>query len=250
LDGLVLDVKTGSGASLKTLEAARFLARLMVETGEAAGTRTTALLTDMSQPLGRFAGNSVEVLEAVALLRGERHRLNDDLRELSLTLAGWMLSLGGVAATPEQGRTRAEALLEDGSALKRFEEMVALQGGDLAALQHAPAHAREVRAARSGYLFTMDTAAIGWAVQRLGAGRQQAGAAVSAHAGIEFHAKAGAEVRQGELLCTLFADDAERFTEPERMVLKAIEITDAPPRAIPLVHEVLTRDTLGQSPSI
>jgi pyrimidine-nucleoside phosphorylase len=250
LDALVLDVKTGSGASLKNLEAARFLARLMVETGEAAGTRTTALLTDMSQPLGRFAGNSVEVLEALALLRGDRHGLSEDLRELSLTLAGWMLSLGGVAATPQQGRTRAEALLTDGSAVKRFEEMVALQGGDLAALQHAPAHAREVRAARSGYLFTMDTAAIGWAVQRLGAGRQQAGAAVSAHAGMEFHAKPGAEVRQGELLCTMFADDAARLTEPERMVLDAIEITDAPPRAIPLVHEVLTRDTLGQSPSI
>jgi pyrimidine-nucleoside phosphorylase len=250
LDALVLDVKTGSGAMLKDMAVARFLARLMVETGEAAGTRTVALLTDMSQPLGRFAGNSVEVLEAVALLRGERHKLNEDLRELSLTLAGWMLSLGGAAATPEQGRARAEALLADGSALKRFEEMVALQGGDLAVLKHAPAHAREVRAARSGYLFTMDTAAIGWAVQRLGAGRQQAGDAVSGHAGMEFHAKAGAEVRAGDLLCTLFADDDSRFTEPERMVLEAIEITDAPPRAVPLVHEVLTRDTLGESPSL
>ena len=249
LDALVLDVKTGSGAMLKDMAVARFLARLMVETGEAAGTRTAALLTDMSQPLGRFAGNSVEVLEALSLLRGERHRLNEDLRDLSLTLAGWMLSLGGAASTPEQGRTRAETLLTDGSALKRFEQMIALQGGDLAALKHAPAHRREARASRSGYLFTMDTAAIGWAVQRLGAGRVQAGDAVSAHAGIEFHAKTGAEVRAGDLLCMLFADDAARFTEPERMVQEAIEITDAPPRAIPLVHEVLTRDTLGQSPS-
>jgi pyrimidine-nucleoside phosphorylase len=250
LDGLVLDVKTGSGASLKDLAAARFLARLMVETGEGAGTPTTALLTDMSQPLGRFAGNSVEILESVALLRGERHPLSADLRELSLTLAGWMLALGGVSATPEQGRDRAQALVTDGSALRHFERMIALQGGDLPALKHAPAHRRELRASRSGYLFAMDTTAIGWAVQRLGAGRDRAGGAVSAHAGIELHAKTGSEVRTGDLLCTLFTDDTARFTQPQKLVLDAIQIADAPPRPTPLVHEVLTRDTLSQASSV
>lgn len=250
LDALVLDVKTGSGAFLPDPAVSRFLAGLMVETGEAAGTRTAALLTDMSQPLGRFTGNSVAILESLALLRGERHELSEELRELSLLLAGWMLYLTGISKTPQDGRKCAEALLVDGSALRHFEQMVALQGGDLTALAHTPAHRREVRASRSGYLFSMDTAVIGWAVQRLGGGRTRPDEPVSAHAGIEMHAKLGAQLRAGDLLCTLFADDAQRFTASESMIAEAIVIADAPPRPTPLVHEVLTRDTLAQTSSI
>ena len=250
LDALVLDVKTGSGAFLPDLAVSRYLARLMVETGEAAGTRTAALLTDMSQPLGRFAGNAVEILGALALLRGERHPDSNDLRELSLVLAGWMLSLTGVTKTPHEGRARAEALLIDGSAMRRFEQMVALQGGDLAALEHAPPYRHEVRAARSGFLFSMNATAIGWAVQRLGAGRARQGDPVSAHAGIEMHVKVGTELRAGDLLCTLFADDPDHFVQPERLFSEAIVIADAPPRRQPLVLEALTRDTLAQTSDI
>jgi pyrimidine-nucleoside phosphorylase len=250
LDALVLDVKTGSGASFTNPAASRFLASLMVEIGEAAGTRTAAVLTDMSQPLGRFVGNSVEVLEALALLGGERHQDSDDLRELSLILAGWMLYLTGVSSTPQEGRTRSEGLLTSGSALRHFERMVALQGGDLSAMRHTPAHRREVRATRSGFLFSMDTTMIGWAVQRLGTGRGKQGDPVSAHAGIELHAKLGAEVRAGDLLCTLFADDPQLFLRPERLLAEAIVIADAPPRRTPLVQEVLTRDTLSQNLSV
>jgi len=247
LDALVLDVKTGSGAFLPDPAVSRFLARLMVEIGEASGTRTAAVLTDMSQPLGRFSGNSVEILEALALLRGERNVNSDDLRELSLLLAGWMLFLTGVSNTAQEGRARAESLLADGSALRRFEQMVALQGGDLAALAHKPAQQRVLRASRSGFVFSMDTTSIGWAVQGLGAGRTQLGDPVSAHAGIELHAKLGAQIRAGDPLCTLFADDAQHFPVPESMIADAILIADAPPRPTPLVHEVLTRDTLAQT---
>jgi pyrimidine-nucleoside phosphorylase len=250
LDALVLDVKTGSGAFLPDPAVSRFLARLMVEIGEASGTRTAAVLTDMSQPLGRFSGNSVEILEALALLRGERDKNSEDLRELSLLLAGWMLFLTGISNTAQEGRARAEGLLTDGSALRRFQEMVALQGGDLAALTHKPAQQRELRASRSGFVFSMDTTAIGWAVQGLGAGRTQLGDPVSAHAGIELHAKLGAQIRAGDPLCTLFADDAQRFPVPEGMIADAIVIADAPPRPTPLVHEVLTRDSLAQTPSV
>ena len=250
LDALVLDVKTGSGAFLPDPAVSRFLARLMVEIGEASGTRTAAVLTDMSQPLGRFAGNSVEILEALALLRGERHKNSEDLRELSLILAGWMLALAGVSNTAQEGRARAESLLEDGSALRRFEAMVALQGGDLAALVHKPAHQSMVRASRSGFLFSMDTTAIGWMVQHLGAGRTQVGDPVSAHAGIELHAKLGGQIRAGDPLCTLFAEEADRFPLPERLIGDAIVIADAPPRPAPLVHEVLTRDTLSQTSAL
>jgi pyrimidine-nucleoside phosphorylase len=249
LDALVLDVKTGSGAFLPDPAVSRFLARIMVEIGEASGTRTAAVLTDMSQPLGRFSGNSVEILEALALLRGDRNANSDDLRELSLVLAGWMLFLAGVSNTAPEGRARAESLLADGSALHRFEQMVALQGGDLAALTHKPAQQRVLRASRSGFVFSMDTTSIGWAVQGLGAGRTQLGDPVSAHAGLELHAKLGAQIRAGDPLCTLFADDAEHFTVPKGMIADAIVIADAPPRPTPLVHEVLTRDTLAQTPS-
>jgi pyrimidine-nucleoside phosphorylase len=247
LDALVLDVKTGSGAFLPDPAVSRFLARLMVEIGEASGTRTAAVLTDMSQPLGRFAGNSVEILEALALLRGERNVNSDDLRELSLIIAGWMLFLTGVSNTAEEGRARAESLLTDGSALRHFEQMVALQDGDLAALTHRPAQQRVLRASRSGFLLSMDTTAIGWVVQGLGAGRTRPGDPVSAHAGIELHAKLGAQIRADDPLCTLFADDPSRFEVPERILADAIVIADAPPRSTPLVHEVLTRDTLTQT---
>jgi pyrimidine-nucleoside phosphorylase len=247
LDALVLDVKTGSGAFLPDPAVSRFLARLMVEIGEASGTRTAAVLTDMSQPLGRFAGNSIEILEALALLRGERDANHDDLRELSLTIAGWMLFLTGASNSAQQGRVRAESLLMDGSALRHFEQMVALQGGDLAALAHEPQQQRVLRASRSGFLFSMDTTAIGWVVQGLGAGRTQPGEPVSAHAGIELHAKLGAQIRAGDPLFTLFADDPSRFEVPERILADAVVIADAPPRPILLVHEVLTRDTLAQT---
>ena len=250
LDALVLDVKTGSGAFLPDPAVSRFLARLMVDIGEASGTRTAAVLTDMSQPLGRFAGNSVEILEALALLRGERDANSNDLRELSLIIAGWMLFLTGASKTAEEGRARAESLLADGSALRHFEQMVALQGGDLAALAHKPAQRRVLRAARSGFLFSMDTTAIGWVVQGLGAGRTQPGEPVSADAGIELHAKLGAQVREGDPLCTLFADNAERLPMLEGLLADAIHIADAPPRPTPLVHEVLTRDTLAQTSSV
>ena len=249
LDALVLDVKTGSGAFLPDPAVSRFLARLMVEIGEASGTRTAAVLTDMSQPLGRFAGNSVEILESLALLRGERNANNEDLRELSLLIAGWMLFLTGVSDSAQKGRVRAESLLMDGSALRHFEQMVALQGGDLAALAHKPTQQRVLRASRSGFLFSMDTTAIGWVVQGLGAGRTHIGDPVSAHAGIELHAKLGAQIRAGDPLCTLFAEDPGRFEVPERILADAVVIADAPPRPIPLVHEVLTRDSLTQTPA-
>src|ERR1700733_176205 len=118
LNALVLDVKTGSGAFLRNREDADYLAALMVATAEAAGTRTVALLTDMGQPLGRAAGNWIELVESVELLGNRRPAESEDLRELSLILAGWMIHLGGKAATPEMGRKLAESAVENGSALE------------------------------------------------------------------------------------------------------------------------------------
>lgn len=247
LNGLVLDVKTGSGAFLKDREAARFLAQLMVNTGEDAGTRTTALLTSMDQPLGRFAGNWVEVWESVELLRGARNALSEDLRELSLALAGWMIHLGGKAADPDTGKSIAEAKMLDGSAYELFVRMVAAQGGETRALEnpaafHAPKFRRELRAQRGGCIARMDCEQVGWAVQRLGAGRETAGAPVSAHAGIEMQVKLGSEVEPGQPLCRMFTDEEARFDEAEPLLKQAIYIEEAPVEAPPLIAEVITGD--------
>ncbi len=248
LNGLVLDVKTGSGAFLKDPDAARFLAALMVRTGEEDGTRTTALMTSMDQPLGRFAGNWIEVWESVDLLRGARHPLNEDLRELSLVLAGWMIHLGGMAANADEGRAIAEAKITDGSAVATFLRMVAAQGGDPGvfenpAAHHAPKFRRELLASRSGTLTRMDCEQVGWAVQRLGAGREQAGEPVAAHAGIEFYVKLGSQVEAGQPMCMMFSDEQPRFAEAEHLLTTAIAIEDAAAEIPPLIGEILTRDS-------
>jgi pyrimidine-nucleoside phosphorylase len=262
LNGLVLDVKTGSGAFMSREEDARLLARLMVETGERAGTRTVALLTSMDQPLGRFAGNWVEVMECLEIfqhfaegcefrLTEERLRLSADLIELTCVLAGWMIHLGGRAATPKAGAEVAMQTLKDGSAYERFLWMVRLQSSDYAgavaafaepSVFHQPRATRVVKAERAGYLAGMDCTRVGWAVQRLGAGRARPGDAVSAHAGIEMHVKLGDRVEAGQALVTLFADAPAFLDEPEQMLRETLQIVDAQPKPIRLVREVVGKD--------
>jgi pyrimidine-nucleoside phosphorylase len=245
LDALVLDVKTGSGAFLRDAAQSEFLAALMVATAEAAGTRTVALLTDMGQPLGRAAGNWIELVEAVELLRGKRPKESEDLRELSLILAGWMIHLGGQAATPEAGYARAEMALDDGSALRIFFEMIEAQDGDVRVFDdpegfHKPGATEVVDAWESGFIAAMDTTALGWAVQRTGAGREKAGEPVDPHAGILFHARRGAQVERGQPLATLYATSAAQLAEPKEILRRAINISKAPPHAVPLVGRIFT----------
>lgn len=254
LNGLVLDVKTGSGAFMRTYEDAEHLARLMVATGEASGTRTVALLTRMDEPLGRFSGNWLEVWECVDILKGVRHppavqRMSADLIELSLILSGWMLHLAGLADTPEAGAILANNALLSGAAYKSWLEIVALQGGDItvfddADAHHKPAAQHTLTASKIGYLASMNCMEAGWAVQRLGAGRARLGDSVSAHAGLEMHAKVGDHVVQGQPLCTLYTEDSALLDEPEAMLRAAIQITDQPPSPRPLVRRILTRNDL------
>lgn len=247
LDALVIDVKAGSGAFLRDESESAYLAALMVETGERAGTRTVAIQTDMSQPLGRFAGNWVEIQESLALLGNQRHRLSEDCREVSLVLAGWMIYLGGKARSAEAGRGIAEEKLADGSALRIFREMVAAQGGDLAALDagaafHAPRFRRRFCAERSGFFSACNCTGVGWAVQRLGAGREQAGEPVEAQAGLEMHVKLGDKVESGQPLVTLFTEDEALFAEPEHLLRAAITIADEPIDPPALIRQVINAD--------
>jgi pyrimidine-nucleoside phosphorylase len=246
LDALVLDVKTGSGAFLRKREESEYLAALMVATAEAAGTRTVALMTDMGQPLGHMAGNWIELVESIELLRGHRPPQSEDLRELSLLLAGWMIHLGNQAATPEAGYQKAEKALTDGSALSAFFAMIEAQGGDVSAFSnpgfHKPGATKAVSAWESGYISTMDTTALGWAVQRTGAGREKAGESVDPHAGIDFHARRGAHLEKGQPLATLYATTPALLAEPEEILHQAIVFSPTPPQKVPLVSRIFTRE--------
>ena len=247
LNALVLDIKTGSGAFLRKREEAEYLAALMVATAEAAGTRTVALLTDISQPLGCAAGNWIDIAECLELLRGNRPAESEDLRELSLVLAGWMIHLSWKAATPEMGYARAEAALADGSALRAFLSMVAAQGGDTAVFDHPaafhkPGATHVLDAWETGCISEMDTTKIGWAVQRLGAGREKAGEPVDPHAGILFHARLGARVEQGQLIATLYATSEAHLAEPIALLKEAITISKTPAHEVPLVSRIFTRE--------
>jgi thymidine phosphorylase len=248
LNALVLDVKTGSGAFMQKRADADYLAALMVTTAEAAGTRTAALMTDMSQPLGSAAGNWIEIAECVELLQGERPAANEDVRELSLQLAGWMIHLGGKAETPKAGYQKAEDALADGSALAVFMNMVEAQGGDRSAFDdlkkfHKPGATRVLDAWGSGYVSEMDTMALGWAVQRTGAGREKAGEPVDPHAGIVFHARRGAKVEKGQPFATLYATKASMMAEPIELIRRAVTISEEAPAPTPLVDRIFTLES-------
>jgi pyrimidine-nucleoside phosphorylase len=248
LRGLVLDVKVGSGAFMPTYERSKFLAELMVSTGELGGTRTVALLTAMEEPMGRFSGNWVEVWECVDILRGVRHAMSADLIALSNALSGWMLYLAGRVGSPEDGAVMADGILRSGAAYAAWLRIVAAQGGDVRVFEdaagfHTPAAARVFRAERAGYLAGMDCKQVGWAVQRLGAGRARPGDAVSAHAGIESHAKIGDWLEAGQAVFTLFSEDEGLIAEPMEMLRETVRIEDVRPERLPLVREVVVGES-------
>jgi len=227
-DALVLDVKVGSGAFLPELDRARELAETMVELGERAGVRTVALLTDMDTPLGRTAGNVLEVTEAVAVLRGGGPA---DLVEVTVALAEVMLELAGIT-----GADPATAL-RDGRALDVWDAMVRAQGGDPDASLPEAEHTGVVTAPRTGYLQRLDARAVGIASWRLGAGRARKEEAVSPTAGVVCLAKPGDRVEADQPVLELHADDPARFAGAEAALTTALEVGPEPPPLRPLVIE-------------
>ncbi|MEV4118138.1 thymidine phosphorylase [Micromonospora sp. NPDC049645] len=225
---LVLDVKVGSGAFMKSVDQARELARTMVELGGAHGVRTVALLTDMSTPLGLAIGNAVEVTESVEVLAGGGPA---DVVELTLALAREMLAAAGLPdADP------AAALL-DGRAMDSWRAMVRAQGGDPDAPMPTAAEVEVVRAERDGYVAAVDAYAMGVAAWRLGAGRARKEDPVSVPAGVVLHKRPGDEVRAGDPLYELRAEDATRIPAALAEAAKAVRIASTAPAATPLVIE-------------
>ena len=223
---LVLDVKVGSGAFMKSVESARELAEAMVELGAAHGVATSALLTDMSTPLGLAVGNAVEVAEAVEVLAGGGP---EDVVALTVALAREMLTAAGLSDVDP-----AE-VLRGGRAMDSWRAMVQAQGGDPDAPMPAASETETVRAVADGYVSTVDAYAIGVAAWRLGAGRARKEDSVSASAGVLLHRKPGEEVTAGVVLFELRTDDASRIPAALAAADGAVVVTDAAPAHAPLI---------------
>jgi pyrimidine-nucleoside phosphorylase len=234
-EGLVLDVKTGSGAFMRTLADAEALAESLHRTGRSLGRRVAAVITSMEQPLGRTAGNLLEVRESVEALEGGGPA---DLRQVTLRLAGHMLRLGGLVATVEQGEERAARALADGSAREAFARNVRLQGGDLAAALapgRTAAVVRPLAAPRDGVVARLDAFAVGMATVRLGAGRAKQGDRVFPEVGVVLHRKVGERVRRGEPLAEAHGRDEAAVEEALAGLGGAYGIADSAPGGQPLV---------------
>jgi thymidine phosphorylase len=241
IDALVLDVKVGSGAFMKSEEDAAHLADLLVETGARMGKRVVALITDMDQPLGRAVGNSLEVIEVLEVLDG---RGPADLRDLSLELTGWMFFLGGNVASVAEGKPLAAEQIASGRAKQKFREIIRLQGGDEAVVDHPERlprarHTFDVPSAGQGYVTATECEQFGTACVALGGGRARKEDAIDPAVGLIVHKKLGDLVRRGEALCTLHYNDAGRLDEARRLVETAYRFAAEPPSPRPLVRRVL-----------
>jgi pyrimidine-nucleoside phosphorylase len=237
IDGLVLDVKLGSGAFMKTAAEAEQLAQSMVRAGQLAGVQTEALLTRMDAPLGRAVGNALEVIEAIETLRGQGPR---DLTELSVILASRMVLMAGRAETLGDAERRVREAMASGAGLDRFRRMVARQGGDPAVADDpsrlALAPGREfARAPRAGYLTGLDALLTGRAAAALGAGRATAEDRVDHGVGIRVLASLGALVRAGEPVLEIIHRDGKGLPDALDLAVRAIELGGAPPVPQPLL---------------
>lgn len=235
LDGLVLDVKTGSGAFMKDLEGSRELARTMVDIGARAGVNTVALISWMGQPLGREVGNANELKEAIDVLRGGGP---DDVVELTLTLGEMMLDLAGI----EGGRDTLTAAIDSGKALQKLTDVVVAQGGDPAAIENPDLlpvcpHEAVITAPRDGYVTRCDALTIGVVATRLGAGRERQEDAIDPGVGITLEAKVGDRVQSGQPLARARYSDTARWQAQETALASAWTIEDAAAEPQPLIVE-------------
>lgn len=240
-DAIVLDVKVGHGAFMKTLPEARELAQIMVEIGKSQGRRMAAVLSDMHQPLGLAVGNAIELREAIETLNGGGP---PDFRRLVTTLGGHMLTLGDRAADPEEGRRMMEGALDDGSALAKFRQFIAAQGGDVAYVDDAgrlpkARFVEVVPAPRSGYLKEINAMEVGLVTAELGAGRVRKGDPVDHAVGVELHAKGGQYVEEGAPLFTILANHAERIAPAAQRLLGSCAWSETAVDEQPLIYEVV-----------
>jgi pyrimidine-nucleoside phosphorylase len=236
-DAIVLDVKVGDGAFMKTLEDARALAETMLELGRHANREVVCLLTDMDQPLGAAVGNALEIVEARDTVRGEGP---PDLTELALDACARLLALSDLDVDVEEGRRRAEAAVGNGSALTIYERWIQAPGGDPDpdVLPRAPV-IHELRAPIGGYVARLGATDIGQAALHLGAGRTAKGDEIDHSVGVVCHAKRGARIAEGDVLAEVHARTEEQARIGAAEVLAAYEIGDVPAPKRPLLLDVV-----------
>ena len=241
---IVLDVKTGSGALMHTVEDSIALAKAMVDIGTHAGRPILALVTGMDQPLGTHVGNALEVKEAIDILAG---RAQGDLLTVSLELGSRMLIASGIARDVEDGKARMMQALDSGAGLAKLKEMIIAQGGDgrvcddVDYLPHA-AYKISVPALASGYVARMDTAAIGRCAQALGAGRQKKTDVIDPAVGLVMDVRLGDKVKAGDSLATLYLNRRELANEAVVSMQRAITMTEEKPELPPLIHAAVSRE--------
>ena len=239
-DCILLDVKTGSGSFMKTLDDSRLLARTMVDIGRGAEVKTAALITNMDAPLGKAVGNSLEVIESVDILKGN---ISGDLWTVCRELSCRMLMLAGIGDREKCAELVDEAV-SSGEALRRFEMMVKSQGGDVSYIENTSkfekaSFSREVFAPADGYITHMDSENIGLTAVLLGAGREKKEDNIDPAAGIVISAKTGDFVKRGELLATLFSNDKSRLDGAETRYLSAVSIGAQKPAAQPMILDYI-----------
>ncbi|MBF6633006.1 pyrimidine-nucleoside phosphorylase [Microbacterium sp. APC 3898] len=240
-DAIVLDVKTGEGAFMKTPEDAKELAHAMVGIGNATGRKTMAIISDMSQPLGFAIGNALEVKEAIETLQGKGP---EDLTELCMVLGSQMVVVGGKAETLEEARTMLEQVIENGQALEVFKQFIKDQGGnpavvdDVTLLPQAE-FVTEVPSKEEGYISFMEADEIGTAAMVLGAGRATKESEIDLAVGIVLHKKVGDFVKAGESIATIYSN-AKEVAECSKMIYNSIEYTSEPVDKIKLISALIT----------
>jgi len=246
LDALVMDVKTGCGAFMNTHAKSVALAKSIIETGNGAGMKTAALITDMNQPLAPCAGNNIEVLCAIDYLRGGHSKdpRMGRLHEITMALSAELLVVSGIAATREDAMRRLQKCLDDGSAAERFARMIAALGGPTDLMENPSAHFAAapvmvpVHAARSGFVTALDTYALGMAVVTLGGGRRRASDKIDPAVGVTGFAALGDTVRAGDRLAMVHARDGRSAEEAVVQVARAIHIGDVAEAELPGVYSL------------
>lgn len=237
---IVLDVKVGSGAFMKTPEEAEILAKKMVGIGKACGRNTAALITDMNSPLGTAVGNSLEVIEAVNVLKG---KADGDLKEVCVQLASAMISLV-YSVSHEEAEKRVLGALSDGSAFEKMKEWIAAQGGDARYIDNTElfekaAYSFDVISEKSGWISSMDTEKIGLSGVALGAGRSSKEDEIDHSAGIIIHKKTGDRVEKGDVLCTLYTNKKQAVFDAEKLYREAVLTGDKEPEKRPLIYKTV-----------
>ncbi len=239
-DKILLDVTVGNGAFMKDIESATELAKKMVAIGNGAGRETVAMITDMNEPLGLAIGNNLEVKEAVEMLRGGGP---EDLKEVCFALAGMMISLGE-GLTYEQGVEKAKELIADGSAYKKFLELVENQGGDVSYIDdptrfETASESLEIKAEKDGFISYIDTEGFGMAAGMLGAGREKKEDAIDYSAGIIMQKKYGDAVKAGDVVATLYASDQEKLRTAGAFIQDKYDVRAEKPEPLKLIYEVI-----------